>query len=270
MAQIIVAPQHVESIRHDGHDSTPAGPPSLTVLALRPMTLAFRAAIQTALIVVAASSLVAGCSGSSQSPAPAPKAEQSPLLENVAGPTRAGDVHEPLMMRATAGMNMHTGFGAQGDHSESYVRIVFVSATEVRVDDAGKRREYVMDNSYGVKEDESTWSDEWTGSWSIQGDEMMLSLESSKRECDRLASDYGGPKLATPCDVIDPKATIECEATKLDGAEPVDAWMCSSKNTSMGGTSMSWVFGLDSCIERSGGTPHSGKTTYRHCDADPP
>jgi hypothetical protein len=217
--------------------------------------------------------LIVGCSDASKkSPrsAGATSLPQTVTFDAGARPP-APAASSQLVMQAAGYMNMHSAFGAQGSSSNSSVKLTFVSSTDVRVEDTGERQDYVMHEKFGVKEDESKWTNLWEGSWSVQSGKMTLDLKSSTHQCTRHASDYGGPKEPMPCPAIQLEAVVECAEAVIDveGAQSDNVWMCSSNNPNMGGTSMPWVFGRQRCLERVGGAPMQGGFSYEPCNTVP-
>jgi hypothetical protein len=200
----------------------------------------------------------------------APPAADTPVEppSNTQPPAEPEDLPAPLEMSESYGTNMHTGFGAQGDHTTSRVRIEFVTEADVVVHDEGKHREYVMYNKRGTDEDEWSWSDRWSGTWRARDESMTLEVALVQNECTRMVAKYGQAKQADTCRTVDRTATIECTRATIDVDEhPTDVWECRADNARFAQTTTPWMFGLASCIERTRGSRGRG-ISYRPCTTD--
>ncbi len=171
-----------------------------------------------------------------------------------------------LVMKSRSHMNMYFPPGATGDSSSSRVRLSFVTATRVRVEDSGLRSQYTA-NMGGVNASEDvTWTNVWVGSWKRHRGWLTLKLRSKTRRCARHKVDQGR-KTQPACPAGPARVVVKCRKTtvKLAVGQAALAWKCSAAKPKLGTTPMPWVFGHDRCLTRVEFTNDDWSPRYEAC-----
>jgi hypothetical protein len=216
-------------------------------------------------------------------PPPAEEPPEKPVQVEEATAQAEPVLQESFTFEVGVAWNRHHDFGADGERLDGTVTMLLFEGGRARIEDGGKRKLSTLDNTYGYEEENTEWSNVWTGTWKLDGEAMILELGLSGRECEKVVGGLEGtPEEKEECDAVPEKITLECSIgsitldpvqSDLPPGEPeqvVDAWVChpTGDDVDLGGTPVSWVFGKDACLEAGSG-PY-GARSYGPCREDDP
>ena len=197
------------------------------------------------------------------------------------------DTAETLTFEVGEAWNRHSDFGADGKRLFSQVSLSLHESGKARIEDDGKLKFSHLDKVYGYESKTTEWRNVWMGRWVLTDDVMVIDLDLSTRECEKITGGLEGEgEEKQECPPIQKKVKLECR-TRIITLDPLlltlagveagesdekrDAWVChpKGKGTDMGGTPIPWIFGKDSCIEAGSG-PSAMARSYGPCRENDP
>ena len=196
------------------------------------------------------------------------------LIAGLAAPAVADSKQSAThTMKWIDAQNIHIANQGGAIHHDAQITIeveVF-SSWKAIVSETGKRSANNLYKTYSI-EDTTTWSNIWTGTWSLSGDTMKLALSQYKHACEHAKSysDHPG-KTITPCDPVDTQIEMTCALVEvaLETKAKVRTWTCTPIGTpKLGETPSRWVLGKASCVQLAGGLV-GGVAHYEACPATP-
>lgn len=180
-----------------------------------------------------------------------------------------------LRLQAAWAWNRHASHGADGARHDSAVTITLDPGGQCTVLDSGTAVSTVLYRRQGwFKEEKTTWTTRWQGTWRQTGDHLRLVVARRHRDCDRTETWRGSAPKRLTCASAPTQLILDCAASVAPlvvphgvtpAREPV--WRCAPVGsiTDVGGTPVPWVLGRDRCLRGTGGRPFTGPPKYAPC-----
>jgi hypothetical protein len=198
-------------------------------------------------------------------------AASPPFLGLRAAPARP----TTLRLQAAWSWNRHARHGADGARHQSAVAITLEPGGQCAAEDSGSTISTVLYRQQGwFKEEKTTWTTRWKGTWRRTGDRLRLILARRHRACDRIETWRGSAPKHLTCAAAPTQLVLDCTASDVPlvgapGAPPArePVWRCAPVGTAagVGGTPLPWVLGRDRCLRGTGGRPFTGPPKYAPC-----
>lgn len=174
------------------------------------------------------------------------------------------------VFRSRSDYNLHMAGmrGAQGAHLDA--RVTFDEAPRagqpVVVSDEGERRDYHSSPRWGVTETRTEWHHRWRGTARADGAGLRIELRLGDSRCLRAHTEYGRAEPPGTCPGPPARIVLDCTPDPAGIAGAPRAMRCTSADALPADASpLPWWIDAGGCIERSGGAPLSGPTTFARC-----
>lgn len=196
------------------------------------------------------------------------------------GPTR-------LTMQSVSGENIHLAGkgGAINRHTDIRIEVELGAAGRLKATAVGTDSDHNLYETFSTTE-ESKWTNAWSGSWSLGGGALSLSLSLDSRTCTRTKAMTGAPTKTLPCPQVSKLVRFSCTTEQVRLEELVappgpaagsgatagaavrkvtthEAWRCTADSSgALGETPASWLLGKATCLRIVGG---HGPLSYQRC-----